>query len=177
VSSHRLPPSSSSLARYERPRPVRYTIADLEHETGVSARTIRYYISEGLLQPAYGRGPSATYDADHLLRLRMIQQLKDERLPLADIKERISQLTPDDIAVMLKVQMAPQAESWRLFSLHPDLTIAVRDRTGGSGSGSRPIAYDHAFDLIVEYARTVLDDLNRDEDTPHRFSHDGGHDD
>lgn len=171
MSSHRLPPSSSSLSRFERPRPVRYTIADLEHETGVSARTIRYYISEGLLQPAYGRGPSATYDADHLLRLRMIQQLKDERLPLADIKERISQLTPDDIAVMLKVQMAPQAESWRLFSLHPDLTIAVRDR---SGTGSaRPISYDHAFDLIVEYARTVLDDLGREEDAHDRFGHDG----
>lgn len=174
MSSNRLPPSSSSLPRYERPRPVRYTIADLEHETGVSARTIRYYISEGLLQPAYGRGPSATYDADHLLRLRMIQQLKDERLPLADIKERISQLTPDDIAVMLKVQMAPQAESWRLFSLHPDFTIAVRERTGGGSS--RPIAVDHAFDLIVEYARTVLDDLNRDEGTSHRHPHDGRRD-
>ena len=72
MSSQRLPPSS--VPRYERPRPARYTIADLERETGVSARTIRYYISEGLLQPAYGRGPSATYDADHLLRLRMIQQ-------------------------------------------------------------------------------------------------------
>ncbi|MGC4108399.1 MAG: helix-turn-helix domain-containing protein [Thermomicrobiales bacterium] len=161
MSSQRLPPSS--VPRYERPRPVRYTIADLERETGVTSRTIRYYISEGLLQPAYGRGPSATYDADHLLRLRMIQQLKDERLPLAEIKERISQLTPEDIAVMLRVQMAPQAETWRHFALHPDLTITVRERSGSS----RSIAYDHAFDLIVEYARTVLDDLGRTDGPGH----------
>ncbi|HWV34025.1 MAG TPA: MerR family transcriptional regulator [Thermomicrobiales bacterium] len=152
---HRLPPSS--VPRYEKPRPARYTISDLEREVGLSARTIRYYIAEGLLQPAYGRGPSATYDSDHLLRLRLIQQFKDERLPLTAIKERLDQLTPDDIAVMLKVQLEPSAETWRHFHLHEDLFIAVRDRSGGT----RNIAYDHAFDLIVEYARTVLEDLER----------------
>jgi DNA-binding transcriptional MerR regulator len=155
VTDHRLPPGS--VSRFERPRPVRYTIADLERETGVSSRTIRYYIAEGLLQPAYGRGPSATYDSDHLLRLQLIQQLKDSRLPLIEIKERLSQLTPDDIAVMLRVQLEPTAETWKHYQLHQDLTIAVRDRP----TGSREIAYEHAFDLIVEYARTVLDDLER----------------
>lgn len=153
--NNRLPPSS--LPRFEKPRPARYTISDLERETGVSSRTIRYYIAEGLLQPAYGRGPSATYDSDHMLRLRMIQQLKDTRLPLTAIKERLDELTPDDIAVMLRVQLEPTAEAWRHFQLHPDLFIAVRDRP----SGSRSITHDHAFDLIVEYARTVLEDLER----------------
>lgn len=152
---HRLP--ASSIPRYDSPRPIRYTLADLEQETGVNARTIRYYISEGLLQPAYGRGPSATYDPDHLLRLQLIQKLKDERLSLRDIKEQLSHLTPDDIAVMLKVQMQPQADTWRRYDLHPDLEISVRDRQ----PGERELAYDHAFDLIVEYARSVIEDLDQ----------------
>ena len=59
----RLPPGS--LRRFEAPQPVRYTMDDLERESGVTSRTIRYYISEGLLPPAYGRGPTAVYDADH----------------------------------------------------------------------------------------------------------------
>lgn len=153
--SHRLPPGS--VPRYEPPRPVRYTISDLERETGVTGRTIRYYIAEGLLQPAFGRGPSATYDSDHLLRLRLIQQLKDSRLPLAEIKERLAQLTPEQIASTLRVQLEPSAETWHHFHLHPDLQIMVRDRP----AGAREATYDHAFDLIVEYARTVLEDLER----------------
>ena len=151
----RLPPGS--VRRYERPQPHRYTMADLETESGVTARTIRYYIAQGLLQPAYGRGPTAVYDADHLLRLRYIQRLKDERLPLGEIKELLNSLTPQDIAVALKVEMEPSAESWRHFRLHPDLEIIVRDRS----AGTRNVTHDHAFDLIVEYARSVLEDVDR----------------
>jgi DNA-binding transcriptional MerR regulator len=153
--NERLP--AGSVTRYEAPRPVRYTLSDLEHETSVNARTIRYYIAEGLLQPAYGRGPSATYDADHLLRLRMIQQMKDDRMSLRDIKERLSHMTPDDIAVMLKIQLQPAAETWRRYALHRDLEVMVRDRA----PGERETTYEHAFDLILEYARTVLEDLER----------------
>lgn len=148
--------TSGSYGGFESGRSIRYSLSDLEEQTGVSARTIRYYIAEGLLQPAYGRGPSATYDPDHLMRLMVIQKLKDERLSLKDIKERLSHLTPDDIAVMLKLQHEPQAETWRHFRLHDDFQITVRDR----GAGERPLAYDHAFDLILEYARSVLDDLD-----------------
>ena len=153
--SQRLP--AGSVPRYEAPRPVRYTLADLERETGVTPRTIRYYIAEGLLQPAYGRGPSATYDADHLLRLRVIQRLKDERLPLREIKERLSHMTPDDIAMLLQVQLQPQAQTWRRYDLHPDLEILVRE----AHPGEREPMIEHAFGLIVEYARSVLEDLER----------------
>jgi DNA-binding transcriptional MerR regulator len=146
---------ASSIKRYEPVRPLRYTMADLERTSGIPARTIRYYIANGLLQPAYGRGPTATYDSDHLLRLQYIQRLKDERLPLKEIQERLSELTPDDIAMALKVQMEPSAEMWRHVRLHPDLAIQIRDRS----PGARSVPLDRAFDLIVEYARTVLQDL------------------
>ncbi|MDQ3540073.1 MAG: helix-turn-helix domain-containing protein [Chloroflexota bacterium] len=147
---------AGSIKRYEPVRPLRYTMTDLEQASGISARTIRYYIANGLLQPAYGRGPTATYDSDHLLRLQYIQRLKDERLPLKEIQERLSNLTPDDIAVALKVQMEPSAETWRHVTLHPDLAIQIRDRP----PGARAPTLDRAFDLIVEYARTVVQDLD-----------------
>lgn len=147
---------AGSIKRYERVRPLRYTMADLERTSGIPARTIRYYIANGLLQPAYGRGPTATYDSDHLLRLQYIQRLKDERLPLKEIQERLSDLTPEDIAIALKVQMEPSAETWRHVTLHPDLVIQIRDRQ----PGARPATLDRAFELIVEYARTVVQDLD-----------------
>lgn len=154
LDDRRLPPGRR---RYERPQPHRYTMADLETESGVTARTIRYYIAQGLLQPAYGRGPTAVYDADHLLRLRYIQRLKDERLPLNEIKEHLNSLSSEDLAVALKVEMEPTAEPWRHFRLHQDLEILVRDRS----AGARNVSHEHAFDLIVEYARSVLEDLDR----------------
>jgi len=151
----RLP--AGSVTRFDPPRPLRYTMPDLERESGIPARTIRYYIAEGLLQPAYGRGPTATYDSDHLLRLRFIQYLKNERLSLSDIQERLSTLTPDDIATALKVELEPSAEPWRHYALHDDLQIMVRDHS----VSRRDPAREQAFGLIVDYARSVLDDLER----------------
>jgi len=152
---HALPPGS--VRRFEPPQPLRYTIADLETETGVSARTIRYYISEGLLSPAYGRGPSAVYDADHLLRLKYIQLLKSERMPLSEIKERVNSLTPDDIAAALDVTLVPSAETWRHVRVHDDIQLTMRERP----FSERDPRLEQSFSLILDYARSVLDELRR----------------
>ena len=130
-------------------------MADLERETGLPARTIRYYITQGLLPPAYGRGPSATYDLGHLLRLQMIQSLKSTYLPLDEIKSRLSALTDDDIAAMLEVETAPPEDRWRRLQLHPDIELHVREQ-GGKG---RDLALDRAVDRIVRLAQVEIDEL------------------
>jgi DNA-binding transcriptional MerR regulator len=148
---------AGSVPRFEPPRPVRYTLSDLVRESGASGRTIRYYISLGLLQPAYGRGKQATYDSDHLLRLQLIQRLKEERLPLNDIREQLSHLDSEDVARVLHVQLQPAADTWKRFALHHDLEISIRERP----LIERSAAQEQAFDLIVEYARSVLQELER----------------
>lgn len=137
-------------------RPDRYTLAELEDLTSLKGRTIRYYITMGLLPPAYGRGPSATYDHDHLLRLQAIDQLKEQRQPLQAIKETLEQLTTDDLAMMINAPDQPEVAMWRHYQLHPDMQITVRER----GTNERSTTHDYAFDLIVEYARSVLADLD-----------------
>lgn len=136
-------------------RPDRYTLAELEEQSGLTGRTIRYYITKGLLSPAYGRGPSATYDHDHLLRLQAINKLKDDRLPLNAIKEQLEQLTTDDLAMMMNAPEQPEVAIWRHYQLHPDFQITVRERE----PGDRAATHEYAFELIVEYARSVLADL------------------
>lgn len=144
-----------SVPRHEPTRPVRYSLTDLETETGVTARNIRYYITEGLLQPAYGRGPSATYDADHLLRLKLIQQLKEQHLPLREIREKLSDLTAEDVARMMSVQLKPDIENWRRYLLADDVHLMVRE----SDMGFSDVDEAQAITMIVDYARSVLDDL------------------
>lgn len=150
-----LPPSS--VPRFDAPRPIRYTIADLQGETGVSPRTIRFYIAEGLLPPAYGRGPSATYDVGHLLRLRYIQALKDERLALGDIKDRLNNLTDEHIATAMHVRTRPDEDRWRRVHLHPGLELHMRE----GREAERDLELERTFDLIVDYANTALDELRR----------------
>ncbi|NQZ98932.1 MAG: MerR family transcriptional regulator, partial [Myxococcales bacterium] len=64
------------------------SIAEVRAETGVSARTLRYYEELGLL-PGIRRRASGrrVYGPDEIERLRFIQRLKRLGLSLAEVKE------------------------------------------------------------------------------------------
>jgi DNA-binding transcriptional MerR regulator len=74
-----------------------YSLADLCQLAGVTPRTVRYYVANGLVRPPSGAGPSARYDDGHLYRLRLIRQLQKEHLPLAEIRSRLAALSDDDV--------------------------------------------------------------------------------
>lgn len=132
--------------------PTRYTMADLERLTSFSGRTIRYYIQEGLVRPAYGRGPSATYDRDHLLRLLRIAELKSEVSALDHIKERLDSYSTADLEAHFTVRSGPEEERWRRVRVHPRLELHVRE-TGPD----RDYRFEQALDQIVQHARIVLE--------------------
>jgi len=148
------------LGRASRPAvPVpryRYEITELEEETGIPARTIRYYISRGLLAPAYGRGPSATYDLGHLLRLRLITRYKQERRPLDEIRERLGEMSDADVEAALGMQVTPPTDTWRRIMLHPDIELHVRNPPAGANND----AFNAAVELIVGLAQPVIDRLD-----------------
>lgn len=65
--------------------PERYTIDDLVDLTGLSRRTIRFYVEKGLIQAPAGRGRGGFYDAATLERLRDIVAAREEGRSLASI--------------------------------------------------------------------------------------------
>lgn len=154
--TRRLPPGRP-IVLPRVPDSPRYSMEDLTRETGFSARTIRYYVTEGLLTPAHGRGKTATYDKDHLLRLRMIQELKESFLPLETIKSRLADLETSDLESHFAIESRQTEDRWRRISFGRDLELNVRDR------GSRDYAFDRAVDTIVQHAKFVLDQLDNDE--------------
>lgn len=152
-----MPPPGRTVRPPEPPERYRYSIQELEEQTGIPARTIRYYITRGLLAPAYGRGPSARYDLGHLLRLRLINQLKEERLSLDEIKERLGELSDADVEALLNVQTGPPQDRWRRIQLHPDIELHVRERTRPGQQPDRD--FEEAVDLIIGLAQPVIDRL------------------
>lgn len=83
-----------------------FTLTELAEATGLSRRTIRYYIAQGLV-PAPGRQGAATrYPRSTSDRLRLIARMRDANAPLAAIRERLGQLGDEDVAAMVGVLSA-----------------------------------------------------------------------
>jgi DNA-binding transcriptional MerR regulator len=73
-------------------------IAELEHRTGVSRHTLRYYEKAGLLQEVERRGNNYRDYADKAVeRVVMVRQLKALGFSLREIREVLNALRSDSI--------------------------------------------------------------------------------
>ncbi len=83
-------------------------IHELADRAGISVRTIRYYIDEGLLpQPTY-QGKYSYYSLNYLDRLELIRRLKESYLPLREIREIMNSLSDDQVSIRLN-EMPPSS--------------------------------------------------------------------
>src|SRR5215208_4150637 len=78
----------------------RYSLTELAGLAGVTPRTVRYYMTQGLLPSPGTSGPGPKYDDGHLNRLRLIRKLQREHLPLAEIRQRLSSLDDPTISTL-----------------------------------------------------------------------------
>ena len=62
------------------------SLDELAERSGVSARTIRYYQSEGVLAAPRREGREARYNAGHLERLELVAELQERGLKLEAIR-------------------------------------------------------------------------------------------
>ncbi len=92
---------------------LNFWISELAERTGVSTRTIRYYIEEGLLPQPEVQGKYAVFNEDYLIRLQLIKYLKEAYLPLKEIKRRLEDL-----------QIAEMQELVALFQQDPAGALA-----------------------------------------------------
>ena len=101
-------------------RDQQFSIGELSRAAGVSVRTIRYYIGEGLLPPTDGGG-RAVYTRAHLARLRLIGKLKNSFLPLKEIRRQLAQLDDDEIQRLADEPVVDAAEpTFPMAPMRPD---------------------------------------------------------
>lgn len=74
------------------------TLEELSERTGVEARTLRSWVSEGLLAPPFKPGRGARYPASNAERALAVRALKDlHGLSLSEIGRRFMMATEDEI--------------------------------------------------------------------------------
>ena len=114
----------------------KFSIGDLSVGADVSARTIRHYITVGLLPGAVGQGRTSHYTDEHLRTLLKIQNLKREGESLGDIRAILSEQDVEiwrnetsseghfehikvapDIKIQMRMGMTPQRKARVLQAL------------------------------------------------------------
>jgi DNA-binding transcriptional MerR regulator len=104
------------------PAPPRFTLTELTEASGLTARTIRYYIELGLVSPALGRGRSRYYTPEHLQQLTVVAGLREQRISVDEIRQRLYAPPPQSASSPLDA-----APAWRRIALHPSLELHVLD--------------------------------------------------
>lgn len=74
-----------------------YRISELCERTGVTRRTVHYYIGRGLLPPAEGAGPASYYTEAHVERILAVRRMQEAYLPLDEIRRRLEDGTDGDV--------------------------------------------------------------------------------
>jgi DNA-binding transcriptional MerR regulator len=126
------------------------TLAELSEESGIPARTIRFYIARGLLDGPVKAGRGAVYTAEHLARLEKIKELQTEGRMLAEIANDLNGGPPaitavapspwwqhaiqDDVIVWVRGDVSP----WRMKQIRAAVDdIASRLQESESGNARR----------------------------------------
>lgn len=129
-----------------------------------SARAVRFYVANGLLDRPEGTGTAATYNYRHLLQLLAIKIRQREGRTLADIKEELHDVSGEilerrvaqslssalgvgaDTAALTTDDATPR--SWRRLAVADGIELHVRDDS--------PAAHGDRLVLMREAVRAAL---------------------
>ncbi len=139
-----------------------YTLQELATAAGVSIRTIRYYIGEGLLPAPAGAGPQSHYTQSHLNRLYAIGLLKDRYLPLKEIRKALSGL--DDAQIDRMIADLDSSDVVEAVDAKPNADVVIQSPAAPAFMSETPAPkYDARsyIDLALEQSRPRSDRLRR----------------
>jgi DNA-binding transcriptional MerR regulator len=109
------------------PEDIRFAIGDLADLGGVSRRTVRYYVQEGLLPAPFGIGRGNHYGHEHLDQLLRVKALQESGHTLEEIRRSIH-VGPEKLSARRDPPVDAPAlprEAWRRFTLAPGVELHI----------------------------------------------------
>jgi DNA-binding transcriptional MerR regulator len=148
----------------------RYTAEQLAQLSGVTLRTVRYYVQEGLIDRPEARGPGAHFTDRHLRQLKRCQLLQDWGFDLETIRDKASNFQGIldgfagdsgglDRTTLRAVLQAMTGDESQLTKQHAAAVRALTQRLRGklpkaeAKSGTERIPMAEGIDLVID--RTV----------------------
>jgi DNA-binding transcriptional MerR regulator len=108
------------------PHTARYGIDTLADLGGVSRRTVRYYIQEGLIPAPHGLGRGDHYGAEHLAALLRVRREQEAGRSLEQIRQPPDRSPSRNVAPV--IPPAAMTE-WRRIALAPGVELHVSSKT------------------------------------------------
>lgn len=106
----------------------RFSIDDLSTLAGVTPRTVRYYIAEGLLDRPEGEKRGSHYVRRHLEQLLLIRSWTEAGLSLERVRELIAGAPPDPAA---RATPAGSVEVWSRVTVADGLEVQIEPGRAG----------------------------------------------
>jgi DNA-binding transcriptional MerR regulator len=104
-----------------------YTIQQLEEQSGVSRRTIRFYITRELLPPPKGSKRGSYYTPEHLEALKRIRGLVEEGYPLIQVKGILGSVEEDvQVTPTKSVPSSFQKDIMERYTLAPGVELHAK---------------------------------------------------
>ena len=104
---------------------VRYAIGDLAELGGVSRRTVRYYVQEGLIPAPFGVGRGSHYGREHLDQLLEVKSLQESGRTLDEIRRALHGRPGHQHARDAAAAPAPDRSLYRRLLLAPGVELHV----------------------------------------------------
>ena len=101
-----------------------YAIGDLADLGGVSRRTVRYYVQEGLLPAPFGLGRGHHYGPAHLEQLLKVKAMQEAGRTLEEIKHALSG-TGERASPAGEAPQALDRSVWRRITVAPGVEVHV----------------------------------------------------
>jgi DNA-binding transcriptional MerR regulator len=109
----------------------RYGIEELARLGGVTRRTVRYYVQEGLLPAPLGVGRGRHYGLEHLAQLRQVKALQEQGRTLDEVRRELSRprRASGKAAARVSLETAGSLPSaWTRLEVLPGVEIHVSAR-------------------------------------------------
>jgi DNA-binding transcriptional MerR regulator len=103
---------------------VLYGIGDLADLGGVSRRTVRYYVQEGLLPAPLGLGRGSHYGPAHLEQLLKVKAMQEAGRTLDEIKRALGGRGKDAARESADESVpSPERSVWRRIAIAPGVEL------------------------------------------------------
>jgi DNA-binding transcriptional MerR regulator len=103
----------------------RYAIGDLARLAGVSRRTVRYYVHEGLIPSPLGVGRGDHYGPAHLAQILRVKRMQESGLTLDEIRRSLDDRAQTSKFARHAEPSPPERSLWRRLTLAPGVELHV----------------------------------------------------